>query len=425
MRVAPPPPKSTKRKARSIEERRYQFLTYVFGGGVKVREHEKHADPVTPIRVASVRGQLRFWWRACNPSRCETIEDLRRREAEIWGATSQASRVEVTVVSQLSVLKTVQVFYYDDQGRLKTKPGMREIAYGAFPLQPSREAQGQREQPGTLFDYGSKEFALGLTFPESLRGDVEAALWAWETFGGLGGRTRRGFGAISPVQAPGADVSSLVSTLAKYQENPRLPGVPSLHHARFAVASQTSGTALAAWKMGLGLLQRIRQGEGEGRNDRTPNTQKPAGRSRWPEPDEIRRLTGKSAPLHSKPVVAVQRFPRAVFGMPIVFHFHPGSDAEPGSKGDPKMKHLQLQPVGFERFASPLIIRPIPDGPVFRAAALALCSEVPDAELVADKKSYSANWKLDATLAGNIPALKRGGTIFTDPIELFLSELKK
>ena len=425
MRAAPPPPKPTNRKAENGEDRQYRFLTYVFGGGVKVREHEKYADAVTPIRVASVRGQLRFWWRACNPSQCETIEELRRREGEIWGTTSQASSVAITVVSQLSVPNPIQVFKYNERGRIVSVTGMREIAYGAFPLQPSREAQEQKNQPWALFDYGSKDFTLRFTFPLSLRSDVEAALWAWETFGGLGGRTRRGFGAISRLQTLSPNLPAIVAGLKKYEANPRLPGVPSLHKARLAVAQQTSRTSFDAWKNGLGLLQRLRQGAGEGRNERPPNTQKPAGRSRWPEPDEIRKLTGMTAPLHDQPVVNVDRFPRAVFGMPIVFHFHPGSDSEPGSKGDPNLKPLQLHPVGFERFASPLIIRPIPDGKVFRTAALVLSSDVPDSELKAGEESFPAEWRLDPALAAKIPALKRGGTIFTDPIELFLSELKK
>lgn len=424
MRKTPPSPRDTKRTAQNVEERRYQFLTYVFGGGVKVREHEKHRDAVTPVRVASVRGQLRFWWRACNPGHCKTIDELRQREGTIWGTTSQASQVDIRVLAQPSPPRNVQVFEYNDRRRLVHCAGMKEIAYGAFPLQPSRDDQNAGAQSGVLYDYGQAAFSLGFTFPEELRKDVEAALWAWETFGGLGGRTRRGFGAISRVGAP-QTAAGIESGLSLYRDNPRIAGVPSLHHARFATAAQSYRNSLDAWKTGLGLLQRMRQGPGFGRNDRPPNSQKPAGRSRWPEPDEIRSLTGKSAPLHANPVVQVPRFPRASFGMPIVFHFHPGSPAEPGSMGDPGMKPLQLQPVGFERFASPLIIRPIADGSSFRSSALVLSSDLPQAELVAEKTSYPAAWQLDNALAQQIPALNRNGKTFTDPLDLFLSELKK
>jgi CRISPR-associated protein Cmr1 len=424
MRTAPQGPASTERKKRQSDERRYQFLTYVFGGGVKVKEHEKHRDTVTPVRVASVRGQLRFWWRACNPSRCNTVEELRKREGEIWGTTSQASQVEIAVVSQPSAPRDIQVFEYNARHRLVTCAGMREIAYGAFPLQPSREAQEAGDRPWVLFDYGNSTFSLAFTYPEELRRDVEAALWAWENFGGLGGRTRRGFGAISRVGAQ-RTLSDIESELSKYKGNPRIAEVPSLYQARFATESRSHSNPLEAWKVGLGLLQSMRQGRGFGRNHPLPNSQKPAGRSRWPEPDEIRRLTGKFAPLHGNPVVQVRRFPRAVFGMPIVFHFHPGSAAEPGSAGDPGMKPLQLQPVGFERFASPLMIRPITEGTGFRASALALCSDVPQVELNAGAKVHAADWRLDQNLAQQIPALNRNDKTYSDPIDLFLSELKK
>lgn len=421
MRAAPKaPPAPLRWKEQLPDERRYRFLTYVFGGGVKVRGHEKHGDAVTPVRVASIRGQLRFWWRACNPSRCETVEELRQREGEIWGTTSQASKVEITVISQPPRPHEVPVYEYNAKGNLIPCQGMREIAYGAFPLQPSRDDQKKKgAQPWVLFDYGRAVFSLRFTYPDSLRDDVTAALWAWETFGGLGGRTRRGFGAVARVDGPEKLDPS------RYRENPRIPGVPSLHHARFVTSRRTSNSALDAWKDGLGLLQKIRQGRGFGRNDPPGGTKKPAGRSRWPEPDQIRQLTRKSAPLHQKPMVEVQSFPRAAFGMPIVFHFNPGSKDEPGSKGDPDMKPLQLQPVDSERFASPLIIRPMGDGKDFRTAALALSSDVPDAVLVVEDTAHPVETALDEKMAKLITPLNRNGKTYTDPIALFLSELEK
>jgi CRISPR-associated protein Cmr1 len=423
----PPIPLPPRVWQRGLEEdtRTYCFLTWVFGGGVKVRDHEKFSDPVTPVRVASIRGQLRFWWRACNPSRCTSVAELREREGQVWGTTSQASAVTVEVTVQPAAPRQVQVYRYVERNgkrRLNVARGMEEIAYGAFPLQPSREAQGRYEEPGTLYDYGESEFTLRFVYPTEVKEDVLAALWAWESFGGLGGRTRRGFGAIG--RKPARDA---ISELEKYRHNPRIDHVPSLAGSRFAVSKHVKQNPIEAWKDGLGRLQKIRQGAGVGRNDPQPGTRKPAGRSRWPEPDEIRSLTGKAAPLHSQPIVTVQRFPRAAFGMPIVFHFHPGSRDEPGSQGDPGMKPLQLQPdlEDSDRFASPLVIRPIPGAGGYSAAALALASDLPPAVFVADKKRISVRYDLDPALAAGIPALKRNSQVFTDPIELFLWELTR
>jgi CRISPR-associated protein Cmr1 len=276
-----------------------------------------------------------------------------------------------------------------------------------------------------LYDYGNSSFTLRFLYPEEIRADVEAALWAWESFGGLGGRTRRGFGSIVRIREGSASLEGVRSKLSEYQDKPRLDLVPSLAQARLAAAKRLHAEALDAWKAGLKLLQTIRQGPGAGRNPPRPGTRKPAGRSRWPEPDEIRRLTRQSAPLHSQPEVTVPRFPRAAFGMPIVFHFHPGSPHEPGSAGDPGMKPLQLQPEGSERFASPMILRPVPDGQGFRTLALALSSDVPTAKLVAGTSTFSVDANLTPDLAASIPALCRNGKAFTSPIDLFLEELQK
>lgn len=418
MRKAPPsPPADVKRRAENAETRAYRFLTYVMGGGVRIREHQKLSDPVTPVRAASIRGQLRFWWRVCNPSRCKTVEELRAREAAIWGATSQASRVITEVIEFPPFPKTVDVYEYNSKGNIVPCLGMGEIAYGAFPLQPNQDAKKRHEEAGKLFDFGTSQFSVRFTYPEHLQEDVQAALWAWETFGGLGGRTRRGFGAIQRIGTPGELPSRIEAELSKYSGNPRLAHVPSLAGHYFAVARDTSQNALKAWKDGLEILHRIRQKPGFGRV-KSSNPRNP-GRSLWPEPDEIRRRTGAASPSHKSPHVAVERFPRAAFGMPIVFHF------KDKDKGDPAMKPLHVQPADAERWASPLIIRPIPADNRFRTAALVLASDRPRAVLVAKEERFDIECDLDEGLAAQIPALQRGNKIFTDPIQLFLAELKR
>ena len=111
--------------------------------------------------------------------------------------------------------------------------------------------------------------------------------------------------------------------------------------------------------------------------------------------------------------------------MPIVFHFHPGSADEPGSSGDPAMKPLQLQPLGFERFASPLILRPVLVDTKYYAAALVLSSDHPAAELLAGQARHAVKIALDPYEAQTIKPLKRNGKVFTNPIDLYLWELAK
>ena len=81
---------------------------------------------------------------------------------------------------------------------------------------------------------------------------------------------------------------------------------------------------IAAWKRAVETLKDFRQGPGLGRNpDSRPNR---PGRSRWPESDAIRRLTGQWTPRH-EPKHAVDGFyPRAAFGLPMVFDFKDRDD---------------------------------------------------------------------------------------------------
>lgn len=401
---------------------RYRFLTYVMGGGVEVRDHRKPRDPVTAIRGASLRGQLRFWWRAMNPRGCASLSELHQTEGRIWGSTEIPSPVILDIVSQPPQPKEVAVFSYNDRGRLEASPGMREIAYGAFPLQPDREHQRGRGAAGVLFDYGNGDFEISIRFPEAMREDVETALRAWSLLGGLGGRTRRGFGAITPAGSPARAESAARELLEQRAARPTVEGVPSPRRDGLHLARRGHSSALDAWKEALGVMQRVRQGRGHGRNDPAEGSRSPAGRSRWPEPDEIRRLTRMAAPRHATPVVSVQRFPRAQFGLPIVFHFHPGGHDAPDAQGDPNQSPLSLRPKGGgERFASPVLLRPVGADGGFKAAALLLDTRLPDMVLEAGRNTYPASAELTPSLAAGILALKGA----SGPIERFLMELTR
>jgi hypothetical protein len=129
--------------------------------------------------------------------------------------------------------------------------------------------------------------------------------------------------------------------------------------------------------------------------------------------------------MHSIPITHVDVFPRAAFGMPIIFHFHPGQDNYPPSKGDPKMK-LELKPVEADRFASPVILRPMVLNKEYFLGVLVLASPTPDVVLEIAKKPRPVPHVVSLADAPDIPALKDSkGVVHTDPIERFLAEIKK
>ena len=180
---------------------------------------------------------------------------------------------------------------------------MKEIAYGAFPLQPSREAQRNRERPGVLHNYGSSIFSIRFMYPKELR-RRDAALWAWETFGGLGGRTRRGFGAI--LREGGRRLDDVESELSNYRRI-RIAGVPSLHRARFVAAIRLWPSAVKPGRRVLVVFDssgpRLWQESSAAGFEKAGGTQSMAGAGRDPAAHWLSRA------LAQKPVVTVSRFP--------------------------------------------------------------------------------------------------------------------
>jgi CRISPR-associated protein Cmr1 len=399
-----------------VDERSYEFITPVFGGGVRVDGARKHADPVTPVRVPSIRGQLRFWWRAVNPRRCATVEDLAKAEAEVFGAaTGQTADVlDIAVKVQLGRPRELRVLVPGK--KFGNERGMDEIAYGAFSLRDQDALQH-----GVLHEYAGA-WTLTFTAREDLADDVAAALWAWSHFGGLGGRTRRGFGAIRQVE--GAALPTIDEGWARWithanrPEAPAWPTIKADREGSIAVAAQDFSTGLDAQKRLLGALRWLRQGEG-GRKPQSQTTTGSPGRSYWPEPDASRSVMRTSAPSHSKRVTTVDAFPRAAFGMPVVFQF------KDKGKSDPSDTHLKPVVDGKMkgRLASPLLLRPHArtDG---RIEALALVLRHPPYESLALDRAGPRGKGVGASLtdaeAQTLRPMNEGETHFTDPLQRFL-----
>ncbi|MFZ1631825.1 MAG: type III-B CRISPR module RAMP protein Cmr1, partial [Anaerolineae bacterium] len=109
-------------------------------------------------------------------------------------------------------------------------------------------------------------------------------------------------------------------------------------------------SATDVWLDLITALAQFRQAP-KGRPKGTQATNWRPGRSYWPEPDEIRRRTGTHKLGHA-PSHPVRKFPRAAFGLPIIFEF---------KRGDvpPEPQKTTLQGAKHDRLASPLILRPI------------------------------------------------------------------
>jgi CRISPR-associated protein Cmr1 len=184
-----------------------------------------------------------------------------------------------------------------------------------------------------------------------------AALWGWSNFGGLGARTRRGGGSLfCPDLAPPShepdDLRKWFSEWLEridYEPSSTVPDWPVFKRSIYLGPVQSN--PYSAWEKSIDVLYKFRQGEEIGRYRGSSGRQ---GRSRWPEADSIRRITGQNSPRHKpSPEKPEKAFPRAQLGLPIIMRFKDSKDGDPGSVTlSPSLKGEKA-----ERMASPLILK--------------------------------------------------------------------
>lgn len=308
-----------------------------------------HNDPVTLIRGPSIRGHLRFWWRATRGIQFMSVQDLKTAEGKIWGTSEAPSPVSIQIVMKNKGTSEECAFMPEDSKFPKFYPEFQPYAYVLFPFagndkegkDPSKAARGVVFQ---LIVRGDKSL---------LKNEVEPAMWAWLNFGGIGARPRRGCGALFCADfAPQGDLKQwYVTSLNRYGIQPSSDARPwpTLPDPNSILFNGTASSPERAWGQVIQIFKKFRQDSGTGRNPgQQPNR---PGRSRWPEADSLRRWSGQSSAQHQIPTTTPQNaFPRAEFGMPIIFHFK--------DKGDP-YPDAQLLPEDGDRMASPLILRPL------------------------------------------------------------------
>lgn len=374
------PPVTQRRKNNHGEEpvvdmitqvREYELITPLMGGGVEAG----YVDLELPVNAKAIRGHLRFWWRATRGGQYPTIAKLRESEINLWGGAStpkanQDSLVQLQVGVTNKGNKFVNLPDREGNSAPLWHPSKSDYGYLAFPLKDKKSDAQVLEKVS---------FTLAVTHPKSVAAEINAALWAWETFGGIGARTRRGFGAphLKSMKVGGqVVVMPALNDARKHIENGlkdhlvqngKWPdGVPHLSSDSAAyVVIDGFDEPLAAWRCLIKELKRFRQ-------DRFPqDSGGKFGRSKWPEPDAIRHDTRHSQRHRPNPAVP-RKFPRAEFGLPIIFQF------KEDDVRDKDPETTTLEGAKHNRLASRVILRPLKlaNG---RAVALATVLEAPAA----------------------------------------------
>ena len=188
------------------------------------------------LRSATLRGLLRWWWRTMHAGFVD-VPTLRAMESAVWGSTTTGGPVRVTVEE----VTPPNVLPFDrraiiDQNKLprpansKTSQGLIYHSYGT----DDGHLQRQFVCPGTRWRVRitAREGRLFLTPPmhcqprrmrpvgmtEILK-QAEAALWLLAQYGGIGTKSRRGFGSLDWDNGPSLSLSQLHRDSAAFQEH--------------------------------------------------------------------------------------------------------------------------------------------------------------------------------------------------------------
>ncbi len=344
-----------------------ELITPLFGGGVSTRVN----DSSFPIRPTSIRGQLQFWWRATVGAQYATKEELRKKQSEVWGDTSQASRVQIRVDGvQTDEPRPCARFEPDHKspGKFRSMPTWNDpfqnssLPYALFPFQGQLADKRQQIDVKPASCIHKAKFRLiacckGIDFASQ----VEPAIWAWVNFGGLGSRTRRGCGALFCKSLAPKEADDLKTAWKRY-----MPALSTLREwptlAAEILVDNKPQEPIDGWDATISLFKHFRQGVGMGRNGDDPKFPK---RSFWPEPESVRAITGQRLRKHEEQKhIPKNAFPRSEFGLPIVFHFK-DEDRRNADNIHADPRETKLYPKkdsskeSCERMASPLILKPL------------------------------------------------------------------
>ncbi len=178
-------------------EATYRIVTPMFIGGA-------NQDPSDGIRPPSFKGALRFWWRAlnwgkfyqdCDGDEAAALKALHKKESELFGSAAKDGKggqgAFLLTLAELGMRKTINDWP-------KPNTGAGYLAYGILASKGGKRGKPVPHRIGIVENH---KFKVQLAFRlNSKQEDIDSIREAVETLGlvgGLGSRSRRGFGSLS------------------------------------------------------------------------------------------------------------------------------------------------------------------------------------------------------------------------------------
>jgi len=139
------------------------------------------ADPQKPeLRAASIRGAMRFWFRAMAGAVTDDPREVYKLESEVFGNTEKKSKVVVRVIRQFQIKEFSKCF---------ERKLVNYIGYGLY---------GMSGHPDKKSLINEAKFEIKYPYPE-FKFPIAYSLWFIQNIGGFGARSRKGFGSVSIV----------------------------------------------------------------------------------------------------------------------------------------------------------------------------------------------------------------------------------
>ncbi len=248
---------------------KYRIVTPMFIGDAD----QKAAS----LRPPSIKGALRFWWRALNWGRClqqtGTVNDalklLYQEERRLFGTAA-------VIENQQALGQGLFLLQIHQQPQIVTDAtwpiNNTGSGYLGFGLMESGSPAKNNYQPHRQAIREAVDFSLELRFKPNThqvdREQIIATLHAWSLFGGLGSRVRRGFGSITLLELDNQDALLDQTVYEKAAEKflgdtAEISGFPPYtafsRHTRFSILA--NGKSARETHNQVGLLYKAHRGQ--------------------------------------------------------------------------------------------------------------------------------------------------------------------
>ena len=159
------------------------------------------------LRESSLRGVLRYWWRVLFGSVLGQ-GDLKKLETRVWGGAGDSPTASQIVI-RLVPKRTDPVMRFDKEATARSLPRSFKqnrttgIAYASYGMDDTKKVNGEKVRVQRKVLQPGAEWSLDISFRpvhgievNTLAIHADLALKALCTFGGIGSKSRKGFGSL-------------------------------------------------------------------------------------------------------------------------------------------------------------------------------------------------------------------------------------